>query len=163
MTQELADKKVAVLLTDGFEQVEMTWPRRALEAAGPTVHLISPQSDQVQGWNHFEKADYFSVDVPLDQANASSYDGLLLPGGVANPDQLRTQPKAVQFIQGFSQAGKPIAAICHGPWTLIEANLVKGRKLTSWPSLKLEHGLGCFLTDRMPALQAWHLIWINVP
>jgi protease I len=138
MTQQLANKKIAILVADGFEQVEMTQPKQALEEAGAQTHIISPSGDRVQGWNHFDKADYFPVDVPLAQANPADYDALLLPGGVANPDQLRTKPQAVQFIQAFAQAGKPIAAICHAPWTLIEAKLVKGRSLTSWESLKTD-------------------------
>jgi protease I len=138
MTQQLTQKKVAILVADGFEQVEMTQPKQALEEAGAQTHIISPSGDRVQGWNHFDKADYFTVDVALDQADPADYDALLLPGGVANPDQLRTKPAAVQFIQAFAEAGKPIAAICHAPWTLIEAKLVKGRNITSWESLKTD-------------------------
>lgn len=138
MAQELNGKKVAILVTDGFEQSEMTEPRQALDKAGAQTHLISPKSDRVQGWNHFDKADYFSIDVPLEQADASNYDALLLPGGVANPDQLRTNPKAVQFVKAFFNAKKPVAAICHGPWTLIEADAVRGRTVTSWPSLQTD-------------------------
>ncbi len=138
MPQELQSKKVAILVTDGFEQAEMTEPKKALEQAGAQTHIVSPKDDQVQGWNHFDKADFFPVDVPLDDANAGDYDALLLPGGVANPDQLRVNPKAVQFVKSFFEAGKPVAAICHGPWTLIEAGVVKGRTITSWPSLKTD-------------------------
>jgi protease I len=138
MAQELNQKRIAILVTDGFEQVEMTEPKKAFEAAGAQTHVISPKPDRVQGWNHFDKGDFFTVDIPLDQANPSDYDALVLPGGVANPDQLRTSEKAIQFIQAFFEAGKPIAAICHGPWTLIEANAVRGRTLTSWPSLKTD-------------------------
>jgi protease I len=138
MTQQLTNKKVAILVADGFEQVEMTQPKQALEEAGAQTHIISPNGDRVQGWNHFDKADYFTVDVALEQADPANYDALLLPGGVANPDQLRTKPAAVRFIQAFAEAGKPIAAICHAPWTLIEAKLVKGRSLTSWESLKTD-------------------------
>lgn len=138
MAQDLKNKRVAILVADGFEQVEMTQPKQALEQAGAQTFIVSPQRDRVQGWNHFDKADYFSIDVPLDQANPQEYDALLLPGGVANPDQLRTQPKAVQFVKSFFEAGKPVAAICHGPWTLIEAGVVQGRKVTSWPSLKTD-------------------------
>lgn len=138
MAQDLKNKKVAILVADGFEQVEMTQPKQALEQAGAQTFIVSPQRDRVQGWNHFDKADYFSIDVPLDQANPQEYDALLLPGGVANPDQLRMQPKAVQFVKSFFEAGKPVAAICHGPWTLIEAGVVQGRKVTSWPSLKTD-------------------------
>lgn len=138
MTQQLTGKKVAILVADGFEQAELTEPKQALEQAGAQTHIVSPNSDRVQGWNHFDKADFFPVDVPLEQASPTNYDALLLPGGVVNPDQLRTQPKAVQFIQAFAEAGKPIAAICHGPWTLIEANVVKGHTVTSWESLKTD-------------------------
>ncbi|MGB3790454.1 MAG: type 1 glutamine amidotransferase domain-containing protein [Phormidesmis sp.] len=138
MSNELNGKKIAILVMDGFEQVELTKPKQAFEAAGAQTQIVSPQSDKVQGWNHFDKADYFSVDISIDEAKAADYDGLLLPGGVANPDQLRTQDKAIQFIKSFFDAGKPVAAICHGPWTLIEADAVKSRKVTSWPSLKTD-------------------------
>lgn len=138
MTQQLNNKKIAILVTDGFEQVELTDPKKAFEAEGATTHIISPNSDRVQGWNHYDKADFFSVDIPLEKANPDEYDALLLPGGVANPDQLRTNDAAVQFIKSFFSAGKPVAAICHGPWTLIEAGAVKGRTVTSWPSLKTD-------------------------
>lgn len=138
MAQELQNKKIAILVTDGFEQVELTGPKKAFEEAGAQTHIISPKGDRVQGWNHFDHADFFPVDVPLDSANPQEYDALLLPGGVANPDQLRTSEKAVQFVKSFFDAGKPVAAICHGPWTLIEAGAVKGRTVTSWPSLKTD-------------------------
>lgn len=138
MSQQLTDKKIAILVADGFEQVELTKPKEAFEAAGAQTHIISPNSDRVQGWNHFDKADYFSVDIPLENADPANYDALLLPGGVANPDQLRTQEKAVKFVQSFFDAGKPVAAICHAPWTLIETEAVKGRTLTSWSSLKTD-------------------------
>jgi protease I len=138
MAQELNGKKVAILVADGFEQVEMTKPKQALEEAGAQTHIISPEGDKVQGWNHFDKADEFPVDVSLDRANPNDYDALLLPGGVANPDQLRVNPKAVQFVKSFFEASKPVAAICHGPWTLIEANAVQGRTVTSWPSLQTD-------------------------
>ncbi len=138
MSQQLNNKKIAALVADGFEQVELTKPKKAFEEAGAQVQIISPNSDKVQGWNHYDKADYFSVDIPLEKANPADYDGLLLPGGTANPDQLRTKDKAVEFIKSFIDAGKPVAAICHGPWTLIEADVVKGRKVTSWPSLKTD-------------------------
>ncbi|OUL28323.1 type 1 glutamine amidotransferase domain-containing protein [Nostoc sp. 106C] len=138
MTEELTNKKVAILVTDGFEQVEMTQPKLALESAGAQTHIISPKSDRVQGWNHYDKGDFFPVDVPLDQVNSADYDALLLPGGVANPDQLRTQAKAIEFIKSFFDTDKPVAVICHGPWTLIEADVVRGRRLTSWPSLKTD-------------------------
>jgi len=138
MTQALNQKKIAILVADGFEQVEMTEPRQALDAAGAQTYIISPNSDTVQGWNHFDKGDHFTVDVALESANPSDYDALLLPGGVANPDQLRINEQAVQFVQSFFAAGKPVAAICHAPWTLIEADVVKGREVTSWPSLETD-------------------------
>jgi protease I len=138
MPQELNGKKIAILVENGFEQVEMTKPREALDASGAQTVLISPQKDKVQGWNHFDKGDEFPVDQSLDNANPNDYDGLVLPGGVANPDQLRTNKQAVQFVKSFFEAGKPVAAICHGLWTLIEAEVVKGRTLTSWPSLQTD-------------------------
>ena len=134
----LNGRKIAILVAEGFEQSEMIEPRKALEQAGAETELVSPAQGEVQGWNHFDKADRFHVDVPLDEASADDYDALLLPGGVANPDQLRTQPKAVQFVRQFVESGKPVGVICHGPWTLIEAGVVKGRTMTSWPSLKTD-------------------------
>jgi protease I len=134
----LNGKKVAILVAEGFEQAEMTEPRKALESAGAKTEIVSPAAGEVQGWNHFDKADRFPVDVAIDSANADDYDALLLPGGVANPDQLRMNPKAVQFVKRFVESGKPVGVICHGPWTLIEAGVVKGRKITSWPSLKTD-------------------------
>jgi protease I len=138
MAQELQGTKVAILVADGFEQVEMTEPRQALDQAGAHTHIVSLKDGQVQGWNHFDHADLFPVDVTVDSADANAYDALLLPGGVANPDQLRMNPKAVQFVRAFFDAGKPVAAICHAPWTLIEANVVSGRTITSWPSLRTD-------------------------
>lgn len=138
MPQELEGTKVAVLATDGVEQVELTEPVKALKQAGAMVHLVSPQPEAIQGWNHFDKADRITVDQPLDQADPAEYAALLLPGGVINPDQLRLEPKAIAFIRHFVEARKPIAAICHGPWTLIDAGGVQGRKMTSWPSLQTD-------------------------
>ncbi len=134
----LKGKKVAILVADGFEQIEMTDPRKALDEAGALTQIVSPAKAEVQGWKHFDKADKFKVDVALAEADADEFDALLLPGGVANPDQLRANPHAVEFVRGFTEAGKPVAAICHGPWTLIETGAVRGRKLTSWPSLKTD-------------------------
>ena len=131
-------KRVAILVAEGFEQSEMVKPKQALEQAGAKTAIVSPAKGEVQGWNHFDKGDRFKVDVPLEQAKAEDFDALLLPGGVANPDQLRAQPKAVQFVKRFVDAGKPIGVICHGPWTLVEAGAVKGRTMTSWPSLKTD-------------------------
>jgi protease I len=134
----LSGVKVAILAAEGFEQVELTEPRKALEEAGAQTRIVSPAKGEVQGWRHFEKGDKFKVDIPLDKAEASDFDALLLPGGVANPDQLRMLPKAVQFVRAFFEAGKPVAAICHGPWTLIDAGVLEGRTITSWPSLKAD-------------------------
>jgi protease I len=130
--------KVAILVADGFEQVEMAEPRRALDEAGAETLIVAPAKGQVQAWKHFDKADKFSVDVPLEKADAASFDALLLPGGVANPDQLRQLPQAVAFVRAFFDSGKPVAVICHGPWTLVEADVVRGRTITSWPSLKTD-------------------------
>ncbi len=138
MMNDLKDKRVAILVADGFEQVEMTEPRKALEEAGAKTELVSPAKKEVQGWNHQDKADKFRVDVELEAADSGDYDALLLPGGVMNPDQLRTIPKAVEFVKSFFQQGKPVAAICHGPWMLVEADVVHGRAVTSWPSVKTD-------------------------
>ncbi|HUK91149.1 MAG TPA: type 1 glutamine amidotransferase domain-containing protein [Blastocatellia bacterium] len=138
MTKELDGVKVAILVADGFEQVELTEPRKALEKAGARTAIVSPKRNKVRGWQHTEWGDIFPVDVHLSQADASKYQALLLPGGVMNPDRLRMDSAAVEFVQQFVEAGKPIAAICHGPWTLIEAGAVKQRKMTSWPSLKTD-------------------------
>jgi protease I len=134
----LSELKVAILVADGFEQVEMTEPRKALQEAGADTRIVSPAKNEVQGWNHFDKADKFKVDVALDDADGNDFDALLLPGGVANPDQLRVMPTALEFVRSFFQAGKPVAVICHGPWTLIDAGVVKGRAITSWPSVKTD-------------------------
>jgi protease I len=134
----LKGRKVAILATDGVEQVELVEPRKALDAAGALTHLISPKSGSIQGMNHDEKGDMLPVDHTLAEVTASEYDALLLPGGVKNPDTLRTDQKAVQFVREFMLAEKPVAAICHGPWMLVEANAVSGRTLTSWPSLQTD-------------------------
>lgn len=136
--KRLTGKKVAILVADGFEQIELTEPREALEAAGATTEIVSPAENEVQGWNHDEKGDLFTVDMPLKRARSDDYDALLLPGGVKNPDQLRMLTRAVEFIDGFFATGKPVAAICHAPWTLIETEVLKGRRITSWPSLKTD-------------------------
>lgn len=130
--------KVAILVTDGFEQAELTEPRKALDQAGAATKIVSPNDGEVEGWQHYDAGDRFPVDVRLDDASAADFDALLLPGGVANPDQLRMNPKAVEFVRAFFDYGKPVAAICHGPWTLIEARAVRGRRVTSWPSLKTD-------------------------
>ncbi|GAB4022443.1 type 1 glutamine amidotransferase domain-containing protein [Spirosoma koreense] len=136
--QRLQGKKVAILLTDGFEQVEMTEPRQALQDAGATTHLIAPTGGEVKGWDETEWGETFPVDLPLAGADPNQYDALLLPGGVMNPDKLRTDPKAVQFVRHFFEAHKPVAAICHAPTLLIEADVVRGRKLTSYPSIQTD-------------------------
>jgi protease I len=134
----LSNRKIAVLATDGVEQVELTEPVKALKEASAQVVVVSPGSGRIQGMNHDQKGDQLSVDRDLAGVSADDFDALVLPGGVANPDTLRTIPEAVAFVRHFVQSGKPIAAICHGPWTLIEADGVRGRKVTSWPSLKTD-------------------------
>ena len=134
----LQGKKVAILATDGFEQSELVEPRKALDEAGATTQVVSPAGKKIKGWDQKDWGKEVSVDVPLDSANAEEFDALLLPGGVMNPDQLRMNPTAVQFVKQFTDAGKPVAAICHGPWTLLEAGAVRGRTMTSWPSLKTD-------------------------
>lgn len=136
--QTLNGKKVAILVTDGFEEVELTEPRSALQAAGAGTDLVSPNDRTVKSFRHLDPGQDCKVDVRLTDANPDDYDALVLPGGVANPDALRNNPDAVRFVKSFADAGKPIAAICHGPWTLIEAGLAQGRKMTSWPSLKTD-------------------------
>lgn len=146
----LSGKKIAILATDGFEQVELTEPRKALEGAGATTHVVSPKSGEIKGWNFKEWGQSVHVDRTLDQAKPEDYDVLILPGGVINPDHLRLESKAVNFVRGFVQEGKPIAAICHGPWTLIEADGVRGRTMTSWPSLKTDlENAGARWVDQM--------------
>lgn len=138
MEKRIEGLKVAILVADGFEQSEMTEPRKALDEAGAKTFLISPVKGKVKGWKSKEWGDQFPVDRSLDQANAEEYDALLLPGGVINPDTLRITPAAIEFIKSFINANKPIAAICHGPWTLINAEGVEGKTLTSWPSIKVD-------------------------
>jgi protease I len=139
MTSTLTGKTVAFLVApEGIEQVELTEPWKAVQEAGGTPRLVSTDNGTVQGFQHLDKADTFDVDDTVDQTSASDYDALVLPGGVANPDFLRTQPRAVAFAKSFFDAGKPVAAICHAPWTLIEADVVRGRRMTSWPSLQTD-------------------------
>ncbi len=126
--QPTLNKKVAILVEDGFEQVELTEPRKALDNAGAQTQIISPKAGKVKGWNHTDWGQELPVDVMLDSADPNQYDALLLPGGVMNPDKLRVNPKAVSFVKAFVDSGKPIAAICHGPWTLIEAEGVRGNR-----------------------------------
>jgi len=134
----LKELKVAILVDDGFEAVELTEPRKALDQAGATTQIVSPRAERVRGWNHTEWGEYVKVDVPLDLAQPNSFDALVLPGGVMNPDKLRIQPKAVAFVKAFFAADKPVAAICHGPWTIIEAGAAPGRRIASWPALKTD-------------------------
>ena len=138
MAHTLDRVKVAILVTDGFEQVELTGPREALDQAGAKTQVVSPKPDAVRGWQSTDWGGTIKVDVPLNTARVDDFDALLLPGGVMNPDKLRLDDTAIAFIKAFADAGKPIAAICHGPWTLINAGAVKGRKLTSWPSLQTD-------------------------
>lgn len=138
MQQTLKGKRVAILATDGFEQVELTEPKKALEQAGAMTEVIAPKSGEIRGWKSKDWGDSVKVDKTLENAKTGDYDLLLLPGGVANPDHLRMDEKAVRFVKDFAQSGKPVAAICHGPWTLIEAGVVKGHTMTSWPSLKTD-------------------------
>ncbi|MCY1137425.1 type 1 glutamine amidotransferase [Actinoplanes sp. Pm04-4] len=138
MTTSIQGKRIAFLATDGVEEVEYTEPRKAVESAGGTAELVSIKDDEIQAVNHMDPAGKYPVEKPIKDASASDYDALVLPGGVANPDFLRTNPDAVNFVREFVNAGKPVAAICHGPWTLIEAGVVDGRTLTSWPSLRTD-------------------------
>jgi protease I len=139
MASNLNGKTVAFLVApEGIEQVELTEPWKAVEEAGGTPRLVSTEPGTVQGFNHLDRADTFDVDATVDAASGSDFDALVLPGGVANPDYLRTQPKAVAFARAFFDAGKPVAAICHAPWTLVEADVVRGRRMTSWPSVQTD-------------------------
>jgi protease I len=139
MSTQLTGKTVAFLCNnEGTEQIELTEPWRAVQQAGGTPQLLAPEAGHIQAFNHMDKGDTFEVDQQVSQASAEDFDALVLPGGVANPDQLRMQPAAVSLVRAFAQAGKPIAVICHGPWTLIEADVLRGRTLTSWPSLQTD-------------------------
>ncbi|PYX34156.1 MAG: protease [Acidobacteria bacterium] len=129
---------VAILVTDGFEQVELVEPRKSLDDAGAKTRIVSPKQDKVRGWKFTEWGDQMPVDLALNQANPQQFDALLLPGGVISPDKLRMMPEAVEFVKAFFDAGKPVAAICHGPWTIIETGYVRGRNMTSWPSLRTD-------------------------
>jgi protease I len=136
--RKLDGLKVAILATDGFEQSELLEPRKALQEAGATTEVVSPKRGTIRGWNHAEWGQEIAVDRNLQDADPEEYDALLLPGGVMNPDKLRTIPAAVRFAKSFFTAGKPVAAICHGPWTVIESGAAKGHRMTSWPSLKTD-------------------------
>jgi protease I len=136
--ENLVGVKVAILVDDGFEQIELVEPRKALDQAGAETSVVSPKNDRVRGWNFTEWGDQLSVDMVLDRARPQDFDALLLPGGVMNPDALRIEPKAIDFIKAFFDAGKPVASICHGPWTIIEAGAARGRRIASWPSLRTD-------------------------
>jgi protease I len=136
MDTPILNKRVAILAADGFEQSELEGPMRALEDAGAHVSIVSPQRDCIQGMRHADKGEQFDVDIPLENAREEDFDALMLPGGLMNPDTLRSTPAAVDFVRAFAAAGKPIGAICHAPWILIEAGLVQGRRLTSWPAIQ---------------------------
>ncbi|MGH2975787.1 MAG: type 1 glutamine amidotransferase domain-containing protein [Solirubrobacterales bacterium] len=139
MSDQLQGKKIAILVAnEGVEQVELASPLDALREAGAQVNVLAPQEGEIQAFNHLDKGDAFSPDKTVGEADPGDYDGLVLPGGVANPDQLRTDTDAVQFVRAFFEAGKPVGVICHGPWTLINADVVDGRTLTSWPSLQTD-------------------------
>jgi protease I len=149
MTEQLKGRRVAALVAKGFEQIELIQPRDALTAAGAIVHVVSPEEGRVRGWNHTDWGEEVAVDRRLDDARADDYDALLLPGGVMNPDRLRMNAKAVQFVKQFFDNGKPIAVICHGPWTLVEAGVVKDLTITSYPSLKTDlQNAGATWVDR---------------
>jgi protease I len=138
MSTPLQKKRVAILAANGFEQAELEQPLKALKKAGAEVSIVSTKRGQIQGMNHAEKGDKFNVDLTLDEAQSDDFDALLIPGGLMNPDELRSTPEAVEFVRTFGDAGKPIASICHGPWVLIEAGLVQGRTLTSWPAIQTD-------------------------
>ncbi len=149
MSDRLQGKRIAILVADGFEQVEMTSPREALEQAGAKPELVSPSDGKVKGWNHTEWGDEFPVDRRLADAEADDYDGLVLPGGVMNPDHLRTDETARRFVRSFFEQSKPVAAICHGPWTLIDAGVARGREMTSYPSIRTDlENAGVHWVDR---------------
>jgi protease I len=139
MPAELNGKKIAFLVAnEGVEQVELTEPWKAVESAGGAPALIAPEDGEVQAFNHLDKASTFPVDATFEDTRPEDFDGVVLPGGVANPDKLRTEPRAIEFLQRFFASGKPVGVICHGPWTLVEADLVRGRQITSWPSLRTD-------------------------
>lgn len=151
MGTELKGKRIAFLATDGVEQIELTEPWKAVEQAGGTPELISQKSGTIQGFDHHDKGDTFPVDKAVQKADPTEYDGLVLPGGVINPDILRTDEAAMGFVGAFFEQGKPVGAICHGPWSLVETGIVKGRKVTSWPSLKtdIENAGGTWVDEEL--------------
>jgi protease I len=147
--KDLTGKRVAIVVADGFEQVEMTSPREALEETGAETYLISIEERRVKGWKHTDWGDTFEVDVPIDEAAPDDYDALLLPGGVMSPDKLRQDERVLEFVGAFFEQGKPVAAICHGPWTLIDAGVVEGRRVTSYPSIRKDlENAGAEWTDQ---------------
>jgi protease I len=135
---DIRGMRIAILATDGFEQVELIAPRRALDEAGAETIVVSPKRDEIHGWKFREWGDTVKVDQQLDHAKPGDFDALLLPGGLMNPDKLRTEPKAVEFVKSFFGSGKPVAAICHGPWMIVEAGAARGRRIASWPSIKTD-------------------------
>jgi deglycase len=135
---QLDGKRIAFLATDGVEEVEYTEPREAVEKAGAQAELVAPKTGSIQAMNHHDKSNTYEVDRAVADADPAQYDALVLPGGVANPDELRTDPQAVAFVKAFFDAGKPVGVICHGPWTLVEADVLRGRTLTSWPSVRTD-------------------------
>lgn len=135
---DLKGLKVAILATDGFEEAELVEPRKALDEAGADTSVVSPKEDELRSWKLTDWGEAIPVDHSLDDVNAADFDALLLPGGVMNPDKLRMEPKAVEFVKSFFDSGKPVAAICHGPWMIIEAGVARGRKIASWPSIKTD-------------------------
>jgi protease I len=149
MNQKLKGRRVAILATDGFEQSELFEPKKALAEAGADVKVVSPKDGEIKGWKSGNWGETCKVDLSLEDAQASDFDALMLPGGVMNPDKLRMNEKAIEFIRGFTMKGKPIAAICHGPWPLIDAGYVTGKKMTSWPSLRTDlHNAGANWVDQ---------------
>ena len=138
MAKELENRRIAFLFTEGAEQAEVTEPLEAVRSAGADVDIVSLEKGEVEMWKHFDKGDKITADHAVSDVNASDYDGLVLPGGVANPDQLRADEDAVRFVRDFFEQHKPVAAICHGPWILVDAEVLKGRKVTSWPSVKTD-------------------------
>jgi protease I len=138
MPSNLAGKRIAILATDGFEQSELMEPRKALKEAGATTIVVSPKDGNIKGWKSKDWGESVAVDKTLNQVSPDDFEALVLPGGVMNPDRLRMEPKAVEFVRDFAATGKPIAAICHGPWLLVEANVARGRTVTSWPSLRTD-------------------------
>lgn len=135
---KLLNKHIALLAADGFEQVELEEPMKALEEAGAIVSIVSPSPNKIQGMHHAEKGDTFDVDIPLDDANPGEFHALMIPGGLLNPDTLRSNARALEFVRAFFEVGKPVAAICHAPWVLIDAGVIPGRRLTSWPAIQTD-------------------------